>query len=228
VEIDLVRTRKLELVLVAAGVILLTAWAGAYVHRNISAHMAIARFQTIHAHAKEISPNTAVDPVSGTHVDFSLWDAKRVAEYKESLITKADAPPALLFITKINLEVPVYEGTDDLTLDRGAGRIIGTAKFGEIGNIGIAGHRDGFFRGLKDLAPKDEIKLVLPEKTQVYVVTQIHLVDPKDVSVLKPTQVPTLTLVTCYPFYYIGSAPQRFIVQASLKEPDPAHPQSRP
>jgi sortase A len=202
-----VRTLKFESVLSVAGAILLSVWAASYLHRTISAHMAIAKFQGIQSHAQSTPTHTAIDPVSGTRVDFSLWNEKRVAAYKQSLLTHIDAPAALLFINKISLEVPIYEGTDDLVLDRGAGRILGTAKFGEIGNIGIAAHRDGFFRGLKDLAPKDEIRLILPDQTETYVIDQIRLVDPSDVSVLKPTPQPSLTLVTCYPFYFIGSAP---------------------
>jgi sortase A len=149
-----------------------------------------------------------------------LWSEKRIAAYKASLAEKGDAPLAILTIRKINLTVPVYNDTDDRTLDRGVGRILGTARIGEAGNVGIAGHRDGFFRGLKDLALKDEIELRSPGRSDTYVIDAIHLVDPSDVSVLKATQVSSLTLVTCYPFYYIGSAPQRYIVQASIKEPD--------
>jgi sortase A len=185
--------------------------------------MAIKRFQSDRDHSLELASATVNDPASGAGVDFTLWSPKRVAAYKESVVRKTDAPLALLFIRKIGLKVPVYNDTDDLTLDRGVGRIIGTAQIGEVGNVGIAGHRDGFFRGLKDLAPNDEIELVQPGRSETYVVDRIQLVDPKDVSVLKPTQKPSLTLVTCFPFYYIGSAPQRYIVQASMKEPDQAH-----
>jgi LPXTG-site transpeptidase (sortase) family protein len=89
-----------------------------------------------------------------------------------------------LNIPKIHLEVPVFEGTDDLTLDRGVGRIVGTAHPGQPGNIGIAGHRDGFFRGLKDIAPGEEIELRVHDAVATYVVDQITVVTPQDVSVL--------------------------------------------
>lgn len=163
------------------------------------------------------------DPISGSRVDFSLWSAKRVGAYKESLVTKADRPLAVLRIPKIHLEAPVYDDTDDLTLNRGVGRILGTARVGEGGNLGIAGHRDGFFRGLKDLAPGDEIDLDRIGKSDTYVVEEIRIVSPEDVSVLNPTPVPSLTLVTCFPFYYVGSAPQRFIVHASITGFDQLH-----
>jgi sortase A len=140
-----------------------------------------------------------------------------VEAYKDSLVKKGDRPLAVLRIPKIHLEVPVYNDTDDLTLNRGVGRILGTARVGKGGNLGIAGHRDGFFRGLKDLAPEDEIELVRIGQSDTYVVDKIRIVKPEDVSVLAPMRVPTLTLVTCYPFYYVGSAPQRYIVTASMK-----------
>jgi sortase A len=86
---------------------------------------------------------------------------------------------------------------------------------GQAGNLGIAGHRDGFFRGLKDLSPGDLVELNLPEQSYSYTVSQIRIVEPDDVSVLVPTTERTLTLVTCFPFYYMGSAPKRYIVTAS-------------
>jgi sortase A len=116
--------------------------------------------------------------------------------------------------------VPVLEGTDDLILNRGVGLIAGTARPGDEGNIGIAGHRDGFFRGLKDVGPGDRIELAEEGKTETFVIDNIVIVDPKDVSILARRERPSLTLVTCYPFYFIGSAPQRYIVQASLTSSD--------
>ncbi len=86
--------------------------------------------------------------------------------------------------------------------------------------MGIAGHRDGFFRGLKDLTIGDRIELATLNGTNTYAVTKIEIVVPDDVSVLQPKGYPAVTLVTCYPFYYTGHAPKRYIVQASLAEPD--------
>jgi sortase A len=150
--------------------------------------------------------------------DFSLWSEKRIEDYEESLVEHIGPPLAILRVAKIHLEVPVLDGTDDLILNRGVGRIAGTARVGSSDNIGIAGHRDGFFRGLKDLAVGDTMDLVTPSRTETYVVDKIQIVDPKDVSVLRPAKVPSLTLVTCYPFYFIGSAPQRYIVHASIAD----------
>jgi sortase A len=150
-------------------------------------------------------------------VDFRLWSAYRITAYKQSLIEKTDMPLGILHIPKIHLEVPVFDGTDELTLDRGVGRISGTAHIGQPGNLGIAGHRDSFFRALKDIRPGDAVELELPGRTDAYVVMQIHVVKPEDTKVLEPTPTATLTLVTCYPFYFVGSAPERYIVTASMK-----------
>ena len=111
----------------------------------------------------------------------------------------------------------MLDGTDNLTLNRAVGRIAGTARPGEPGNLGIAGHRDGFFRGLKDLAPGGELELETLDGAQlVYTVRDIWIVQPEDVHVLDPTPEPSLTLVTCFPFYHVGSAPERYIVRAVL------------
>src|SRR5207344_2603970 len=117
-------------------------------------------------------------------------------------------------IPKIRLEVAVLPGTDDHTLDRGAGHIEDTPQPGAAGNSGIAGHRDGFFRGLQDIAAGDAIELDTLEGTHVYRVERTWVVEPEDVSVLDPTPTRALTLVTCYPFYFVGPAPKRFIVRA--------------
>jgi sortase A len=110
--------------------------------------------------------------------------------------------------------VPVLEGTDDWTLNRAVGHIEDTATPGSSGNCGIAGHRDGFFRCLKDIANGDVLELEGRDRVDRYVVERTWIVDPEDVSVLDPTPAPSITLVTCYPFYFVGSAPQRFIVRA--------------
>ena len=148
--------------------------------------------------------------------DQSLWSPQRVSAWRQALLEPAPAPLGVLRIPKIRLEVPVLPGTDDRTLDRAVGYIEGTALPGTDGNLGIAGHRDGFFRGLKDIATGDVIELDTIQGTDVYRVERTWVVDPEDVTVLDPTPLRALTLVTCYPFYYIGSAPRRFIVRAVL------------
>jgi sortase A len=147
--------------------------------------------------------------------DRSLWAADRIAEYEESRRHEFAPPLAVLTIPDIDLQVAVLPGTDELTLNRAVGHIPGTAVPGEIGNVALAGHRDGFFRGLKDIEVGDRIELETLHERMEYTIEGLQLVDPSNVSVLDPTPEPTLTLVTCYPFYYIGKAPLRFIVRAS-------------
>lgn len=221
------RINRFERILLGFGLTFLAIWAIAQIHRIVASRSAIARFQAKMQYSE--NSTLSVDPVAGLPVDFRLWSPKRVTAYKESLTEKKDLPLALLQIRSINLEVPIFEGTDELTLNRGVGHIAGTAQIGQIGNIGIAGHRDGFFRGLKDIQVGDSIELVLPQKTEHYVIAQTQIVTPYDTQVLTQTSTPTLTLVTCFPFYYVGSAPQRFIVTASLKnsgQPDARAPRS--
>jgi sortase A len=164
---------------------------------------------------------TAKNNTDTNNVDFSLWDSKRIQAYKDAIIKKVDPPLAVLKIDRIGLAVSVYEGADDLTLDRGAGHIPDTAPIGGGGNIGIAGHRDGFFRGLKDISVGEDIQLTTAESTYTYTINEILIVKPEDLWVLNANQKPTLTLVTCYPFYFVGHAPQRYIVKAVLKTTEP-------
>jgi sortase A len=146
--------------------------------------------------------------------DQTLWSPARRRGWQEALLNKGPAPIAVLRIARIGIEVPIVEGTDEWTLNRAAGHIAGTADPGTEGNCGIAGHRDGFFRGLKDIVVGDTIELETLRDTEIYRVERTWIVDPDTVSVLDPTPSCSLTLVTCYPFYFVGSAPQRFIVRA--------------
>lgn len=198
------------------GLTLLSVWVAARFHRVVGSRMAIAEFKAEHAAAPSNGASASPDPVLSVPIDFRLWSAKRISAYEDSLAKKTDAPLAILRIPKINLEVPVFNDTDDLTLNRGVGRILGTAQVGTPGNLGIAGHRDGFFRGLQNIVPGDVLELVRPGHSDRYAVSQIQIVSPEDTSVLNPTAEPTLTLVTCFPFYFVGHAPKRYIVTASL------------
>jgi len=209
--------RRLEKSLLAAGLILLAVYGGVRIYSQVSARLAVQKFEAARQEARQ-NAEVKVKLETGKKVDLSLWSELRVKEYLSSLESSTDTPLAVHRIAKLNLEVPVFDGTDDLTLNRGIGRIIGTTRLGQTGNIGLAGHRDGFFRGLKDIGPGDVMELEMPGRTERYTVTEIQITDPDDVSVLKPTSSSTLTLVTCYPFYFVGSAPQRYIVHASVSE----------
>ena len=206
--------RRVERIVLAIGFTFLIVWGAARLHRTIASRTAIARFQAEEASMLAGTMSPPVDPILGSKVDFSLWATNRIAAYGASLTQKRDKPLAILRVPKISLEVPVFDDTDELALNRGVGRIRGTAQVGQVGNVGIAGHRDGFFRGLKDVVPGDTVELDLGGRAEQYVVKQIQIVNPEDTAVLNRTATPTLTLVTCFPFYYVGSAPQRYIVTA--------------
>lgn len=148
--------------------------------------------------------------------DYELWSDKRINDYHAGNVERDDPPLAILTIARLDLKVPVYDGTDEINLNRGAGRIKGTSRIDVPGNIGIAGHRDGFFRALKDIEVGDTFDMLTFQGKSEFVVSSITIVDPSDVSVLAPTDDATITLVTCYPFYFVGHAPKRYIVKGEL------------
>lgn len=123
---------------------------------------------------------------------------------------------ARLEVPRVDLSATVLEGSDDATLSRAAGHIEDTALPGTAGNAGIAAHRDTIFRPVRHLEIGDVMTVTTADGIYDYRVERTMIVNPEDVYVLDPTDQATLTLVTCYPFTFIGHAPQRFIVQATL------------
>ena len=208
--------RVFEQLLLVTGILLLASYCLALADSWVSSRRALRAFDqsTAAGPASRYSgtPSSRVDH----DVDFSLWSEKRVREYKQTLVTDPRVPWAVLDIGRLRIRVPVFDGTDDVTLNRGVGWISGTGRPGDAGNIGIAGHRDGFFRGLKDIVAGDAVVLTTMNEQITYVVDQVEIVDPERVEVLRPRGSPSLTLVTCYPFYFVGDAPQRFIVHAAI------------
>ena len=110
--------------------------------------------------------------------------------------------------------MPVFAGTDQVTLNRGAGLVEGTALPGESGNVVVSAHRDTFFRPLQHIEVGDEIELVARDRTHYFTVTNVSITDALDVGVLDAQAERELTLITCYPFQYVGFAPDRFVVRA--------------
>jgi sortase A len=186
----------------------LGAWGGLYVHRVAGASQDLERF----AELQTAGPRPVAAP------DLTLWDFERIVAWRSALEEDAPPPLAVLRIPKIHLEVAVLPGTDDFVLNRAVGHIDGTALPGTDGNSAIAGHRDGFFRGLKDVRPGDAIEVETLGGNEAYSIEQSWVVEPEDVWVLDATPVRSITLVTCYPFYYVGSAPHRFVVRAVLAD----------
>lgn len=152
----------------------------------------------------------------GAYEETRLADALKSVEH-----VKGPPPPrnngdfiGQLDIPRIGVRAIILEGDDDHTLRFGVGHIPGTALPGEQGNISLAGHRDSFFRPLLNIRRDDQIRLTTFEGFRDYRVDWIRVVKPQEVKVLKPAGQPTLTLITCYPFHYVGSAPERFVVRA--------------
>jgi sortase A len=187
------RTR-LAMACLAVGTALTVLYGIARLDAAISGQRAIARF----------TPNT------------SLWSASRVRAYRLSINPSEDALLGVLQIRALEIEAPVYADTRELYLNRGVGLIPRTAPPGVRGNLGIAGHRDGFFRALKDIEVGDVVELTTRDRRFRYRVFAISVVDRHDARLLQATPQPLLTLVTCHPFYYLGRAPERFVVRSQL------------
>ena len=143
--------------------------------------------------------------------------ATQTATRRHRVAPATGSPIGRIEIPRLGVSAVIRAGSDARTLRLAVGYIPGTALPGESGNIGLAAHRDTFFRRLRDVRANDEIRLVTPEGTFSYLVETTNIVWPRDTWVLDPTVQPSLTLVTCYPFSYVGSAPQRFIVRAALR-----------
>jgi len=208
--------KYLERAFIGAGCLLLAAYALAQTHAVVGQAQAVDAFRLaqLDAQASTVAAQTAAQAA-----DTSLWAKGRIAAYNDSLEVNMGIPAALLHIPSVDLTVPIFEGTAELNLSRGVGRIEGTSDIGEAGNIGLAGHRDGFFRSLKDVKVGDVIEVETLNERVSYRIGNFLIVDPSDIEVLNQTTESMLTLVTCYPFYFVGHAPQRYIVQAARVVP---------
>jgi sortase A len=156
-------------------------------------------------------------------VDTWTFQREQRRQFEDVLADRALAtpPPAaesgvigLLDVPRLSLSVMVVEGTGTKTLRRAAGHIPGTALPGQAGNVGISAHRDTFFRPLRNIRRNDVITISTLLGEYRYRVVSTSIVSPSDVAVLDPSKKEILTLVTCYPFYFVGAAPNRFIVRA--------------
>jgi LPXTG-site transpeptidase (sortase) family protein len=148
--------------------------------------------------------------------DTALWSSSRIASYRASAAPPVDALAGALVIPSIDLAAPIYADASELNLNRGLGLIPRMAPPGASGNVGVAGHRDGRFRVLKDIEVGAQIELLTRDHVYRYRVTRITIVASEDASLLRQTAEPAITLVTCYPFYFVGHAPQRFVVRGVL------------
>ena len=203
------RWRWAERALVAIGILCLVIYAGSWLDAKITEVRETRRLEEALAKAPVVKSKASETD------SFASLDQPE-AEEKEPLPLLEDGElVGRISIPRLGVSAIVLEGVGKRELRRGAGHIPATPlPEEEKGNVGIAAHRDSFFRGLKDIQEDDEIELTTLDGTFRYKVQWTKIVQPTDVSVLEPTEEPALTLVTCYPFYFVGSAPKRFIVRA--------------
>lgn len=168
--------------------------------------LGVVAYESVSARRFQAAQAAAFDRAAGTGL------ATRV--HRGSLVGMLDVP-------RLKLSTAVVEGDDDGTLNRAAGHLPDTPLPWEQGNSAIAAHRDGLFRPLKDVKVGDEIRFRTTRDELIYRVTKTGIVRPDDLSVLAPRARAALTLITCYPFYYVGDAPKRFVVHAE-RVPAPA------
>jgi sortase A len=198
--------RVARLILLVLGIVGIGTYCEAWLYRT--AYQFYENWQFDHEKAENPTPH----PVKHVALPAVLPDPDRGA--KKSPLAETGWVVGRISIPRLDISAIVEEGVDESTLSRAVGHIPGTALPGETGNIGIAGHRDTFFRKLKDLEPNDEIDFTTHSGRYHYIVESLTVVDPSDVSVLASKGGKILTIVTCFPFHYIGNAPRRFIVHA--------------
>ncbi|HEX3556070.1 MAG TPA: class D sortase [Thermoanaerobaculia bacterium] len=207
----------LERVLLLVAVFCLGSWAWAWLDATYTQY----RDSQILDEARSSAPPAESAPSAPSAESTDRLDTFQPSstETQERPVIAQGSLVGRIAIPRLDVSTIVLEGVDATTLRRGAGHIPETSLPGDRGNVGIAAHRDSFFRALKDIRKDDLIRLETLEGTFQYRVDWTRIVTPEDTEVLDDTAAPALTLVTCYPFYYVGSAPKRFIVRAVRVDP---------
>ncbi|UTF59092.1 class D sortase [Gilvimarinus sp. DA14] len=218
--------RFVETSLWLLGIALLCVWGTQMLRQGPMAErqtdLFLARAQAASATTTETSVSTNPPLTAPGDIDTSLWSPKRIEQFS-AIAPASDDIIAVLEIDTLGLSAPIFTEPTDHNLNRGLGWLDKTAPVTGGGNIAIAGHRDSFFRVLKDIEIGDRIDVTTLEGEKSYTVTELQIVLPSNVSVLAPTEHNQLTLITCYPFYHVGSAPERFIVTATENSPATLH-----
>lgn len=203
--------RTAELACWCVGIALVAAYFGLRAEGEVERRAAISAFTAA------ASVETPPPPLTYGAPDQAHWSEGRIRAYAAAETSTGETPGlpvAVLRIRRVGLEVPVYSQETAQNLNRGAVLVAGTAAPDTGGNTAIAAHRDGYFRTLKNVVVGDVLSVQTLSRLQRYRVTSLEIVKPTDVSVLHQTPNPVVTLVTCYPFYFVGSAPRRYIVRA--------------
>jgi sortase A len=199
----------LERLLLGLGVVCLVYWGWAMLSSEAeNAYQSHRLDVMIRRHERHVATATPLPtrlPGEGEQAEPA------VRRPRDPLIGRIDIP-------RVGVSCVIMEGDDSGTLRHAVGHIPGTALPGDPGHAALAGHRDSYFRGLRRIKPDDVITITRPDGTYRYRVRSTEVVRPNDVAVLQPKGHSTLTLVTCYPFHYIGPAPRRFVVIARREE----------
>jgi sortase A len=202
------RVNKLEFVFLVLGIgaagVAVTPFVRARLARSVSVY---ARSTAETANLQSSSNDAAIIP------EASLATTYPSASYDEQTASHAIGT---LHMPALGLDVPLVSGIDSAALSRGVGHVLGSAFAGGLGNMVLAGHRDTFLRPLRSVKPGMDVFIDSPRGRYLYRVDRSEVVTPDDLKVLDIGQRPELTLITCYPFNFLGSAPKRFIVHAHL------------
>jgi sortase A len=210
------RLRWLERILLLVAIVCLGAWSWAWLDARYTQYRENRELEETLAAQSAAKPSTAADNDA-----LETFRGRQPAPRRDPQARRPGSEGSLvgrIEIPRIGVSAIVLEGVGNKTLRRGVGHIPETALPATDGNVGLAGHRDSFFRELKDIRKDDVITLKTLDGTFQYRVEWTRVVDPEDTQVLADAGEPALTLVTCYPFYYVGSAPRRFIVRAERIE----------
>ena len=200
----------IERALYAAAILLLGGWAAVTVEAQLYGYVQERRLaQMIDAQQATAAPATPARTA----------ERRFVPAQPPPSLTPAIPPPEIvgrIEIPRLHIRAVIAEGIDGRTLRRAVGHVPGTPLPGQDGNVVLAGHRDTFFRALKDIRADDIVRITTLRGRFEYVVEATAVVEPTRTDVLDATSQPSVTLVTCYPFYLVGDAPDRFVVRARL------------
>lgn len=192
------RARRIENILIASGIALMALFLGLFVEREWYQQEYMDEMRR--ASESPVTPSTGKTRRSG-----------------------AGALVGAIVIPRLELSAAILDGVDATTLRRGVGHVPGTAYPGDKGNVVLAAHRDTFFRKLQMIRVGDKVRLVRGGKQAEYEVDDIEIVRPEQTEVMSPTSGKRLTLITCYPFQYVGNAPERYVVHAKAGVARRAH-----